>query len=650
MTRSVVLFRDLLIPLLPLAAFLVNGLFGRWTREKAHWVSVPAVVLSFLLSLLVLKDVLSGVNTYASLYRWITVGAFDVSVGVMIDPLAAVMLIVVTSVSSLVHVYSIGYMHGDRGYARFFAYLSLFTFSMLMLVLSNNLLELFVFWEAVGLCSYLLIGHWYERRSAADAATKAFVVNRVGDFGFGLGLLLIFVTLGTLDYQAVFLGAKAASNQTVDLLAPFGGKLEVGLVTLIALLLFTGAMGKSAQLPLHVWLPDAMEGPTPVSALIHAATMVTAGVYMVARMHPVFEISPAAMATVAVVGGGTALFAATIGLVQNDIKRVVAYSTVSQLGTMFLACGIGAYGIAIFHLMTHAFFKGLLFLGAGSVIHALSGEQDIRKMGGLRNKIPATYLTFLIGSLSLAGVPLFAGFFSKDEILTRAFFAGDLGRVLWGVALLGALMTAFYAFRLVYLVFHGETRLLPDAAHRVHESPPVMTVPLWILAVLAVFSGWVGIPLIAGGDKIGHFLEPVFAGVAHAVHADIRLEGALIAVSVIVALLGIAIADMLYRTRPATPDKVAATWPRLYSLFLNKWWFDEIFDWAIVRPTRRISESFLWKVADVRIIDAFVNGVGSVTQQAAASWRRIQTGFTQDYAMTLVLGLLLVAAVWLAAW
>ena len=383
MTRSVVLFRDLLIPILPLAAFLVNGLFGRWTREKAHWVSVPAVVLSFLLSLFVLKDVLSGVNTYASLYRWITVGAFDVSVGVMIDPLTAVMLIVVTSVSSLVHIYSIGYMHGDKGYARFFAYLSLFTFSMLMLVLSNNLLELFVFWEAVGLCSYLLIGHWYDRRSAADAATKAFVVNRVGDFGFGLGLLLIFVTLGTLDYQAVFLGAKAATNQTVDLLAPFGGKLDVGLVTLIALLLFAGAMGKSAQLPLHVWLPDAMEGPTPVSALIHAATMVTAGVYMVARMHPVFELSPSAMATVAVVGGGTAIFAATIGLVQNDIKRVVAYSTVSQLGYMFLACGIGAYGIAIFHLMTHAFFKGLLFLGAGSVIHALSGEQDIRKMGGL---------------------------------------------------------------------------------------------------------------------------------------------------------------------------------------------------------------------------------------------------------------------------
>lgn len=406
-----------LIPLLPFAAFLVIGLFGRWIKERAHWVAVPAVGLSFLLSVSAFLEIANGEPIRLTLYSWITSGAFDVNIGFYIDRLTAVMLLLVTIVSGLVHVYTIGYMHGEPGYARFFAYIALFTFSMLMLVMADNFLQLYVFWEAVGLCSYLLIGHWYDRPSACDAATKAFVVNRVGDFGFGLGIMLIFVTFGSLQYDAVFAQAAMAEGQTINVLTPLGGEWLIGTLTVICLLLFTGAVGKSAQAPLHVWLPDAMEGPTPISALIHAATMVTAGVFMVARLAPLYNLAPAAMDVVAVTGGVTALFAATIALTQHDIKRVVAYSTVSQLGYMMMACGLGAYQAGMYHLLTHGAFKALLFLCCGSVIIALHHEQDMRKMGGLKDHLPVTYWTMVIGSLALAGMPGFSGFFSKEEIL-----------------------------------------------------------------------------------------------------------------------------------------------------------------------------------------------------------------------------------------
>ncbi len=405
-----------LIPLLPFAAFIIIGLFGHWIRDRAHWIGVPAVLISFLLALSVFLDVAQGEPVRVHLYSWISSGGFQVPIGFYIDRLAAAMLLLVTSVSGLVHVYSIGYMRGDRGYARFFSYIALFTFSMLMLVMADNFLQLYVFWEAVGLCSYLLIGHWYERKSAMDAATKAFIVNRVGDFGFGLGVMWVFALFGTLQYEQVFAQAASHAADTINLMAPLHGTWSVSVLTVLCLLLFAGAVGKSAQVPLHVWLPDAMEGPTPISALIHAATMVTAGVFMVARFSQLFNLSPTAMSVVAIIGGITAIFAATIALTQNDIKRVVAYSTISQLGYMMMACGLGAYAAGMYHLLTHGAFKALLFLGCGSIIIALHHEQDIRRMGGLKDKLPITYWTFFIGSLALAGFPLTAGFFSKDEI------------------------------------------------------------------------------------------------------------------------------------------------------------------------------------------------------------------------------------------
>ncbi len=478
-----------LIPLLPLLAFVVNGLFGKWLQGKAGYISIGAVVLSCLFSLITLGQVLSGQHFYGTVYEWITAGDFRIAIGFNIDQLTAAMIAMVTFVASLIHIYSVGYMHGDKGFARFFAYLSLFTFSMLMLVLANNFLLLYLGWEAVGLCSYLLIGFWYEKQSAADAGKKAFVVNRVGDFGFGLGVFLIFVTFGTLDYHEVFhaVGGVLGQKITIPLLVT---SIEADLVTVICLLLFVGAMGKSAQFPLHVWLPDAMEGPTPVSALIHAATMVTAGVYMVARANPLFSESTTALTVVGIIGGFTALFAATIGLAQNDIKRVLAYSTVSQLGYMFLALGVGAYVAAIFHLLTHAFFKALLFLGSGSVIHAMSGEQDMRKMGALRDKIPKTYWTFLIGTVAIAGIPPLAGFFSKDEILWKAFsHGGGYGKLLWLLGAVAAFMTAFYMFRLLYMTFFGESRVEAEAAHHLHESPWSMVGPLAVLAFFSAVAG-----------------------------------------------------------------------------------------------------------------------------------------------------------------
>ncbi len=449
-----------LIPLLPFAGFLIAGLFGKYLKEKAAYFPIAGVIGAFILSVSALFDVVGGAKLNENLYSWISIGTFSVNVGFQIDQLTAVMLLVVTTLSSLIHIYSVGYMHGDKGYPRFFAYLALFTFFMLVLVMANNFLLMFVGWEGVGLCSYLLIGFWYEKKSASDAGIKAFVVNRVGDFGFVLAVLLIFLTFGTLDFSEVF--ASVPTSVGIATYHLFGG--EISVITLIALLLFLGATGKSAQLPLYVWLPDAMEGPTPVSALIHAATMVTAGVFMVARCAPIFSLSPTAMNTVAIVGGLTAVFAATIGLVQNDIKRVIAYSTISQLGYMFLALGVGAFSAGIFHLTTHAFFKGLLFLASGSVIHALSGEQDMRKMGALRSKIKITHIVFIIGSLALAGIFPFAGFFSKDEILWSAYNASTIGRALWVLGVVGAFMTAFYSFRLIYLTFYGKSRVDHEVA------------------------------------------------------------------------------------------------------------------------------------------------------------------------------------------
>src|SRR5438552_3126036 len=458
--------------------------------HRAHWVAVPALVGSFLVSCAVFGRVSSEGSFTATLFRWIVAGDFDTSVTAYVDPLTGVMLLVVTGVGSLIHLYSIGYMHGDPGYPRFFAYLNLFVFSMTMLVLAGNFLLLYVFWEAVGLCSYLLIGFWYTRKSAADAGKKAFIVNRVGDFGFGLGVMWIWTALGTLDSAAVFNGAAT---------------LSPAVATGIALLLFMGACGKSAQLPLHVWLPDAMEGPTPVSALIHAATMVTAGVYMVARSHVLFERSGVALEVVAWVGVAPALYGARVGLVQTDIKRVLAYSTVSQLGYMFAAVGLGAYAAGIFHLVTHAFFKALLFLGAGSVIHGLSGEQDLRKMGGLAPRMVTTTITMTVGAFGLAGVPGLAGFFSKDEILHAAFIEH---RMMWALLLLGAFMTAFYTFRLLFLTFFGGPRMSKESAHHVHESPPSMTIPLVVLAILTVVAGWaLGLP--SDGTRFARFLAPV---------------------------------------------------------------------------------------------------------------------------------------------
>src|SRR5215475_1228265 len=468
--------------------------FGRFLGRHAHWVAVPALAGSFIAACTVFSRVASGEVIDATLFSWIGAGDFETSVAAYVDPLTGVMLLVVTGVGALIHLYSVGYMRDDPGYPRYFAYLNLFVFSMTMLVLAGNFLLLYVFWEAVGLCSYLLIGFWYTRPAASQAGKKAFIVNRVGDFGFGLGVMWLWSAVGTLDYDAVF--------------AAVGG-LPPSTATGIALLLFMGACGKSAQLPLHTWLPDAMEGPTPVSALIHAATMVTAGVYMLARSHAIFERSPVALEVVAWIGVATALFAATIGLVQTDIKRVLAYSTVSQLGYMFAAVGVGAYAAGIFHLVTHAFFKALLFLGAGSVIHGLGGEQDLRKMGGLSSRMVATTITTTIGGLGLAGLPGLSGFFSKDEILAAAFTSGH--RWMWAFLLLGAFLTAFYTARMLFLAFYSGPRMTREAAHHVHESPRVMTLPLIVLAILTVVTGVaVGIPS-EHGTRFERFLSPVFA-------------------------------------------------------------------------------------------------------------------------------------------
>jgi NADH-quinone oxidoreductase subunit L len=531
------------------------------------------------------------------------------------------MLMVVTGVGFLIHLYSAGYMHGDPGYARFFTYLNLFVFSMVMLVLAGNFLLLYVFWEAVGLCSYLLIGFWYEKKSASDAGKKAFIVNRVGDFGFGLGIMLIWTTFGTLGYTEVF--AKADNS------------VSSGTYAAIALLLFMGACGKSAQGPLYTWLPDAMEGPTPVSALIHAATMVTAGVYMVARCHKLFEMAPISLEVVAWVGGLTAVFAATIGLVQTDIKRVLAYSTISQLGYMFVGVGVGAYAAGIFHLVTHAFFKALLFLGAGSVIHGLGGEQDLRRMGRLAPKMLTTTLTFLVGAAGLAGLPLFAGFFSKDAILAAALHEGHT--VLFALLLAGAFMTSFYTFRLVFLAFFGSSRMSHDVVHHVHESPPVMTVPLILLALLTAVSGLALGVETSGGTAFARFLAPVFP-IQEGEH------GLLVpALSVIVAVAGVVLAWMMYGRRSVRAEEIGEPKTGLHALLLNKYYVDEIYDALIVNPIYRLSQ-WCARVFDLGVIDGAVNGAGRSVTAWARGLRRLQTGFVMNYALTMLVGAVAIVA------
>ncbi|HBG92658.1 MAG: NADH-quinone oxidoreductase subunit L [Nitrospirae bacterium GWF2_44_13] len=633
----------LLIPFLPLAAFLINILFGRkYLKENSHWVSILAVAGSWIVTVATLFDVLAGRVINEDLYSWIVSGEFKVSVGFLIDQLTAVMLIVVTTCSTLIHIYSVGYMHGDKGYYRFFAYLSLFTFCMLMLVMANNFLQLYFGWEGVGLCSYFLIGYYFDKKSASDAGKKAFIVNRFGDFGFGLGIIMIFLTFGTIYYEPVFSQAKGFASQTINFLG-----YDVHLMTLIALLLFCGSIGKSAQMPLHVWLPDAMEGPTPVSALIHAATMVTAGVFLVARCSPIFSLSETALMIVALTGAITSLFAATIGLVQNDIKRIIAYSTISQLGYMFLAAGVGAYTAGMFHLYTHAFFKALLFLCAGSVMHAMSGELDLQKMGGLKKYMPVTYWTMLFASLSIAGVPGFAGFFSKDEILWLAYSGSSpVGKFVWVIGTVVAFLTAFYSFRLIFLTFHGKFRGTHEQEHHLHESPKAMTIPLVILCIGAVASGWVGIPhLLGGGAHFTEFLKPVLGHPeAHGTHAE---EWMVMAISIIAGFSGIGLAALFYLVKTDIPVMLTQKFNAAYKILWNKYYVDELYSFIIVRPAIWTAKNILIGITDARIIEAVVNGVPKGIGEFSRILRKVQTGLLQHYAAIMALGVLIIVAMML---
>jgi NADH-quinone oxidoreductase subunit L len=638
----------LLIPILPLAGFAITAVIGRRLDKQAHIIPVAAVGIAWAMSMVVaflalthgapFNEEAAGFGHAVTGYTWIPAGNFEIQANFYVDSLTACLLIVVTTIGLLVHVYSIGYMAHDPGYWRFFAYLNLFMFSMLLLVLADNFLVVFVAWELVGLSSYLLIGFWTKKRSAALAAKKAFIVNRVGDVGFALGIMLVFASLGTLNIREV-----------IERI----GELDHGVILAISLLIFAGAMGKSAQFPLHVWLPDAMEGPTPVSALIHAATMVNAGVYLVARTSPIFAHAQEALVVVAGIGIFTAILAASIAMTQTDIKRVLAYSTLSQLGYMFAALGVGAFTAAIFHLMTHGFFKGLLFLGSGSVIHAVHEEQDMRQMGGLSKKIPITYATMLVGSLAIAGIPPLAGFFSKDEILGEAFKLGFPW--VWAIGLFVALLTAFYMFRLMGLTFWGEFRGPREIWDRIHESPSVMTTPLILLAIPSALLGLVlGLPF--GASLIAQWLGPVFhesVEVLHHAEAEYQLfgiDGALIGASVAVAAIGIAVAWRLFGVEigsirmPPRPERVqalAARTPFLYRASLNKWWFDELYHLLFIVIGGRVA-NFLWWF-DRNVVDGSVNDLARTTIGAGRRLQRVQTGRVQNYALGIALGLIVMA-------
>jgi NADH-quinone oxidoreductase subunit L len=627
-----------IIPALPLAGFLLCILLGpRLGKSFVTAAGVGSVGLATVAAWTRLIPYLAGTGTpvVERIAPWISAGSFSVDLSLRLDPLSGLMVSFVTFVGFLIHVYSIGYMRHDEtdaGYARFFAYMNLFLFAMLTLVLANNFLLMFVGWEGVGLCSYLLIGYYYEKDFAAAAGKKAFVVNRIGDFGFLLGIFAVFSLFGTLDFDGVF--TRAAAEPT---------RFAPGL-TVVCLLLFLGAMGKSAQVPLHVWLPDAMAGPTPVSALIHAATMVTAGVYMVTRCNVLFRLAPQAMFVVAVIGGVTAIFAAIIAIAQTDIKRVLAYSTVSQLGYMFLACGVGAYVAGMFHVLTHAFFKACLFLGSGAVIHALGGEQDVRRMGGLASRLPVTYRTFLVATLALSGIPPLAGFFSKDAILTGVFAVHR--PILFAIGLFTAGLTAFYMFRLVSLTFYGEPRMTPEQAHHVHEAPPTMTLPLVVLAFLSMVGGFLGLPEVFGerANRIAAFLAPVLPpvflpGRAEAGHAlPPSTEWLLMGVSVAVAVGGLLLAWKWYAKEDGRPAaKLAASFPAVYTLVVDKFRIDELYDVLFVRPFEWLAR-MLWKVVDVLLIDGVLNAGAFLVELTGDALRFLQTGNVRNYALTFLLG------------
>ena len=657
-----------LIPLFPLLGFVINATLGRrLPKSVSGGLASLAMLASFGVSAMLVWQ-LAGLPAEERLidqvlYTWLASDDFNLPLAFRLDALSAVMILVVTGIGSLIHIYSTAYMHDevDSEFARYFSYLNLFASFMLVLVLGSNFPVMFVGWEGVGLCSYLLIGFWFKKRSASDAGKKAFVVNRIGDYAFILGMLALFTQFGTLDFRALAEAVSALPPET-----------SFGIISIATLLLFIGATGKSAQIPLYTWLPDAMEGPTPVSALIHAATMVTAGVYMIGRNAALFSHAPETMIVVAVIGAATALMAGTIGLVQNDIKRVLAYSTVSQLGLMFLAMGVGAFGAGIFHLYTHAFFKACLFLGSGAVIHALHGEQDIRNMGGLRKQLPITFYTFVIASLAIAGVPGLAGFFSKDEILFETFAEGHT--ILWVVGALTSLLTATYMFRLVYLTFAGQRRhdapapehpeeeepaahghTAPAAAHghghgHLHDAPPAMALALILLAIGSVAAGYIGVPHALGGHNALHaWLEPAFgvqaaaaAEGAEAAGEHESLELTLMGVSSFIALLGIGIATFIWLRRRQLADAMARTFSPIHKLLLNKYYVDELYDATIVQPIKVVSQQGLWRGFDVRVIDGAVNGTGALVTGGSAVLRRLQTGSVRTYAGSLFVGVVLV--------
>ncbi|MEC5322430.1 NADH-quinone oxidoreductase subunit L [Aurantimonas sp. A3-2-R12] len=644
------------IVLLPLAGFLIAGLFGNAIGAKAsEYITSGFLIIAAIMSWIAFISFGfgEGETLRLTLFQWMQSGGLEVAWSLRIDRLTLVMLVVVNTVSSLVHVYSIGYMHHDPHRPRFFAYLSLFTFAMLMLVTSNNLVQMFFGWEGVGLASYLLIGFWYKKPSANAAAMKAFIVNRVGDFGFVLGIFGIFVLFGSLNLDTIFAGAADIAGQMGgeageatpalgDTVLNFAGySLSMGgALTVICLLLFMGAMGKSAQIGLHTWLPDAMEGPTPVSALIHAATMVTAGVFLVARMSPLFELSQTALTFVTFIGATTAIFAATVGLVQNDIKRVIAYSTCSQLGYMFVALGVGAYSVAIFHLFTHAFFKALLFLGAGSVIHAVSDEQDMRRMGGLKKHIPITYWLMVVGTLALTGFPLTAGYFSKDAVIEAAFVGDNAFATYgWGLTVLAALLTSFYSWRLIFMTFHGKPRASADVMHHIHESPMVMLVPLFVLAAGALFAGILFEGAFVGEGYEEFWLASLFTGAGNEILHDIHdVPFAIAFLPAVMMAIGFAIAWLFYIRSPDLPHRLAERHRGLYTFLLNKWYFDELYDFLFVRPAKALGR-FLWKTGDGKVIDGLgPDGVSARVLDVTNRVVRLQTGYLYHYAFAMLIG------------
>ncbi|UJP06477.1 MAG: NADH-quinone oxidoreductase subunit L [Nitrosomonas sp.] len=640
----------LLVPLAPLLGSIIAGLFGRLIgREWSHRVTIGLVFVSLLASIVIFMDVLEGNSYNGTVYTWLMAGDTRFEVGFLIDQLSATMMVVVSLVSLMVHVYTIGYMHDDPGYQRFFSYISLFTFSMMMLVMSNNFLQLFFGWEAVGLVSYLLIGFWYTRPTAIYANMKAFLVNRVGDFGFLLGIGMVLAYFGTLDYVSVFVQAPEIANEKIELISG----VPWFVITLICILLFIGAMGKSAQFPLHVWLPDSMEGPTPISALIHAATMVTAGIFMVARMSPLFELSDTALSVILIIGGITTLFMALVAVVQNDIKRVVAYSTLSQLGYMTVALGASAYSAAIFHLMTHAFFKAVLFLGAGSVIIAMHHEQNMQKMGGLKAYMPITYWTMFVAALASAGVPGFSGFFSKDAIIEAVHFANIPGSSFaYFCVLVTVFVTALYTFRLIFMTFHGKPRMDKHTQSHLHESPWVVTVPLVVLAIPTISAGWFIGSMVFGDyfNNVIHVLPQHDA--IEKLSAEFTGIGAMMLHALTTApfwlsIGGIFTAWYLYSARTDIPAKIRARFGLIYNILDRKYYIDELYSWFFAGGTRALGTT-LWKFCDIKIIDGFfVNGAARMVVLTASMVRRYQTGYIYHYAFSMIVGILIILTFWL---